>query len=151
MAIGRQVLAARFAAHNANPDALPDNCTLVQAAKAQGLSAAELAKRARVLTPTLARANRRLLDPANVPLKFATLLADALHYSITSIARYFRQPPILATSADYRSDSAPAVPEGPRMAFLESLNRDGIDAANREYWEAQCASGPSVGSHEEIE
>ena len=112
--------------------------SLLDDARAQGLSAQDFARRLRLDTPLLTRLNQRLLDAATLPRTLVRSAAEALDRPAGEIIAYLRRPPRLASAAQYRARQAPALeaPEA-RQSFGAALGR--LPAADQDYWRLQEA------------
>ncbi len=137
VALGRAALDRHFAP----PKPL---VSLVDEAKARGLTAREFAQALRLDTLALSRLNQRLLDAASLPRSLAKRAAQALGRSADEVEAYLRLPPRLASGAQYKSRQAPVLREsGPRQKFEDVLG--GLPQADRDYWHVEIESEGTLG------
>lgn len=138
VALGRAVLDGYFAP----PKPL---VSLVDEAKARGLTPREFARALRLDTPTLARLNQRLLDAATLPRSLVRQAAQTLGRSADEVAAYLRLPPRLASGAQYKARQAPVLREsGPRQKFTDVLG--GLSQADRDFWRAEIEGEGVLGN-----
>ena len=82
---------------------------LVQAAKAQGLTAKALAAQIGIGLPLVAKLNQRLIRLATLPDELINRMAEALQTSGEQVRAYLARPATLSAAAQYKSDGVPSV------------------------------------------
>lgn len=133
IARGMAVLDQVLGAQARQPVPLTVMKDLYEAARAQGMSARELADAIGLSVPLVAKLHRRLLRVATIPLQLIDALADVLRYSPEAVSAYLRQPPVLATGANYRAEQAPSL--AAQQDFLEAVQSDAtLEPADRQRW-----------------
>jgi hypothetical protein len=120
--IGLGVLAARR----------PALSSLLLAIRAEGLELEEAAVALQLPEGLLWKLHRRFVALESVPAALLGQLAETVRRSVEEVRAYLAQPPMLATGASYRADTAP---EAHQESFESALSADPETTdAMRSHW-----------------
>ncbi len=95
--------------------------SLLDAAKARGLSRQDFAARLQLPDTLLLKLHRRLIDAASIPNELVGKIADAIGRTNDEIAAYLKQPAQMPLGASFRSDSTP---QAQTETFANALQSD---------------------------
>ena len=116
--------------------AAPPLVSLVDEARARGLTPPVFARTLRLDTSALGRLNQRLLEAVTLPNALVRRVAEAIGRTAGEVAAYLAQPPRLAAGAQYRAKAAPRLRESaPRQSFAEAIG--GLSQADRDFWQSE--------------
>lgn len=110
--------------------------SLLEAAKALGLTAPTLARQLNVSPLEVIKLNQRMYQAATLPKKLVTELAAALTVSFTEMAAYLRQPATLSAQVSYKADAAPQVAAQESFATSVGASRN-LSDAQKAIWLAE--------------
>ncbi len=111
--------------------------SLVDEARARGLTPPAFAKTLRLDTPALGRLNQRLLEAATLPRALVRRVAEALGRSADEVAAYLSRPPRLAAGAQYKAKAAPVLRESaPQQSFADATR--GLPQDDRDFWQSEA-------------
>jgi hypothetical protein len=128
MGIVQQLLGAPAAAKSSLPIR-----SLVEEAKALGLSLQQLRDSVGLGRVVLMKLDRRVIRFGSIPRAAIEQLAAAIQRDFTSVANYLQQAPTLAASASFRSEQAPEV--GAQEDFATAVRADAtMSAEQRARW-----------------
>ncbi len=123
--IGQRLLSAELS------PTMPPVHSLVEAAKAQGLTPKALAETIHLDIPLLAKLEQRGIRVATIPQALVQSIADTLHRSVSDVMAYLIGPPRLPAAAHFRARQAPVVrPEEDFHTALQSA-----PAEIQAYWQ----------------
>lgn len=103
-------------------DSEPQLTGIIVEAKKRDMSAVDLARVARLSVPVVVKLDRRLIRFASIPRLAIERVAGALNRSFESVNEYLQGAAVLAPAANYRSDSAPQIPE--QQDFFDAIEAD---------------------------
>jgi hypothetical protein len=96
---------------------------LVVAAQARGLTRKEMAAALDLSIALVDRLDRRLVRYQTIPAAIVEAISRLLSTGTQQVARYLQGAPLLPTSASYRSEQAPSVPEAQDFAAAVEADR----------------------------